>query len=46
MPRNRTFDNAAQAIGDTPMIRINRLDAQGPGHRVRQVRVLSTRSTA
>jgi cysteine synthase len=25
MPRNRTFDNAAQAIGDTPMIRINRL---------------------
>jgi cysteine synthase len=25
MPRNRTFDNAAQAIGDSPMIRINRL---------------------
>jgi len=25
MPRNRTYDNAAKAIGDTPMIRINRL---------------------
>lgn len=25
MPRGRTFDNAANAIGDTPMIRINRL---------------------
>ena len=25
MPRNRTFDNAVAAIGDTPMIRINRL---------------------
>ena len=25
MPRGKTFDNAAHAIGDTPMIRINRL---------------------
>lgn len=25
MPRSRTYDNAAAAIGDTPMIRINRL---------------------
>lgn len=25
MPRGKTFDNAARAIGDTPMIRINRL---------------------
>ncbi len=25
MPRNRTYDNAAQCIGETPMIRINRL---------------------
>ena len=25
MPRNKTFDSIAQAIGDTPMIRINRL---------------------
>lgn len=25
MPRGRTFDNAANAIGDTPMIHINRL---------------------
>ncbi|QDS99373.1 cysteine synthase A [Adhaeretor mobilis] len=25
MPRNRTYDNAAEAVGDTPMIRINRL---------------------
>lgn len=25
MPRGRTFDNSAAAIGDTPMIRINRL---------------------
>ncbi|MEQ8211084.1 MAG: cysteine synthase A [Lacipirellulaceae bacterium] len=25
MPRNRTYDNAAEAIGETPMIRINRL---------------------
>jgi cysteine synthase A len=25
MPRGRTYDNATQAIGDTPMIRINRL---------------------
>lgn len=29
MPRNRTFDDAAQAIGDTPMIRINRLVPKG-----------------
>jgi cysteine synthase len=29
MPRNRTFDDAAQAIGDTPMIRINRLIPKG-----------------
>ena len=25
MPRNKTYDHAAQAIGDTPMIRINRM---------------------
>ena len=25
MPRNQTFDHAAAAVGDTPMIRINRL---------------------
>ena len=25
MPRGKTFDNAAAAIGDTPMIRVNRL---------------------
>lgn len=25
MPRNKTFDNAVAAIGDTPMIKINRL---------------------
>jgi cysteine synthase A len=31
MPRNRTYDNAAQAIGDTPMIRINRLVPEGQG---------------
>jgi cysteine synthase len=29
MPRNKTYDNAAQAIGDTPMIRINRLIPAG-----------------
>jgi len=29
MPRNKTFDNIAQAIGDTPMIRINRLIPAG-----------------
>ncbi|HMO85728.1 MAG TPA: cysteine synthase A [Lacipirellulaceae bacterium] len=29
MPRNRSFDNAAEAIGDTPMIRINRLIPAG-----------------
>jgi cysteine synthase A len=29
MPRNRTFDDAAQAIGDSPMIRINRLIPKG-----------------
>jgi len=25
MPRNRTYENAAQAIGDTPMIQLNRI---------------------
>jgi cysteine synthase A len=30
MPRGRTFENVARAIGDTPMIRINRLIP--PGH--------------
>jgi len=25
MPRNKTYENAPQAVGDTPMIRINRL---------------------
>ncbi len=29
MPRNKTYDSVAQAIGDTPMIRINRLIPQG-----------------
>jgi cysteine synthase len=29
MPRNKTFDSVAQAIGDTPMIRINRLIPAG-----------------
>lgn len=30
MPRNRAFDNVTQTIGDTPMIRINRIVP--PGH--------------
>ena len=25
MPRGKTFDNATAAVGDTPMIKINRL---------------------
>ncbi len=29
MPRNKTFDDASAAIGDTPMIRINRLVPKG-----------------
>lgn len=29
MPRNKTYDHAAAAIGDTPMIRINRLVSPG-----------------
>ena len=29
MPRNKTFDNITQAIGDTPMVRINRLIPAG-----------------
>lgn len=29
MPRNRLYENAAQAVGDTPMIRINRLVPEG-----------------
>src|SRR3990172_5572786 len=29
MPRNRAFDNVSQTIGDTPMIRINRLLPKG-----------------
>ncbi|MCA9230227.1 MAG: cysteine synthase A [Planctomycetales bacterium] len=29
MPRNKTYQNAAEAIGDTPMIRINRLVPEG-----------------
>jgi cysteine synthase len=29
MPRGKTYDNAARAIGDTPMIRINRLVPAG-----------------
>ena len=29
MPRGKTFDNATQAIGDTPMIRINRVIPEG-----------------
>ncbi|HAC92779.1 MAG TPA: cysteine synthase A [Planctomycetaceae bacterium] len=31
MPRNKLYNNAAQAIGDTPMIQINRLVPQGHG---------------
>lgn len=31
MGRGKTYDNAAQAIGDTPMIRINRLVGSGGG---------------
>ncbi len=29
MPRNKTYDNIAQAIGETPMVRINRLVPAG-----------------
>ena len=29
MPRNKTFQHAAEAVGDTPMIRINRLIPEG-----------------
>lgn len=29
MPRNKVYQNAAEAIGDTPMIRINRLVPEG-----------------
>ena len=29
MPRNRIFDDASAAVGDTPMIRINRLVPKG-----------------
>jgi cysteine synthase len=29
MPRNRTYEDAAAAVGDTPMIRINRLVPKG-----------------
>src|SRR6187551_3245679 len=29
MPRNKTFDNIAQAIGDTPMIKLNRVIPEG-----------------
>jgi len=29
MPRNKTYDNAAVCIGDTPMIKINRLVPEG-----------------
>src|SRR3954469_24389779 len=29
MPRNKTYDNVAQAIGDTPMIRLNRVIPAG-----------------
>lgn len=29
MPRGKTYDNSTQAIGDTPMIRINRLVPEG-----------------
>lgn len=28
MPRNKVYENVAEAIGDTPMIRINRLIPQ------------------
>ena len=29
MPRNKTYDNISQALGDTPMIRIKRLVPAG-----------------
>ncbi len=29
MPRNKTYQNAAEAVGETPMIRINRLVPEG-----------------
>ena len=29
MPRGKTYDSAARAIGDTPMVRINRLVPNG-----------------
>src|SRR3954454_2615538 len=29
MPRNKTYDNVAQAIGETPMIRLNRVIPAG-----------------
>src|SRR5437868_15022972 len=29
MPRNKTFDNITQAIGDTPMVRLNRVIPRG-----------------
>ena len=29
MPRNKTFQHVAEAVGDTPMIRINRLVPEG-----------------
>jgi len=37
MPRHKAYENAAQAIGDTPMIKINRLipvgqDVEGEFH--------------
>ena len=31
MPRGKTYDNAPAAVGDTPMIRINRLVPEGQG---------------
>ena len=29
MPRQRTYGDASQAIGDTPMVQINRLAPEG-----------------
>ena len=29
MPRNKTFDDVTQAIGDTPMIRLNKVIPAG-----------------
>ena len=42
MPRNKTYDNVAQAIGDTPMVRINRLIPAGQATVFAKLRILPT----